>query len=389
MALNREQPGTAEVVIIGGGLVGMSTAYHLSQLGLRDVVVLERAELGSGSTGKNAGGLRHQFSSALNVRLSRESLAMMARMPDELGTSASFKQVGYLFLATREADLAQFRRDVEIQQGFGVPVRLVDAREAAEIVPGLTVDDVLGGTFCPIDGHGDPGAVLQGYASGARRAGVQVLEETPVTAIHIDGGRVAGVSTPRGRIATRRVLIAAGAWSGDVGRLAGLDIPIVPIKRQIFVTGRFPGQPAHPPLTIDFATGFYFHGEGEGLLFGIGEANEQPDPSTDLDWSKLPRLVEHAIHRLPVMEAADVRHGWAGLYEVTPDHNALVGWLDEVDGLAINAGYSGHGFQHSPITGKLTAQLLAGQTPEIDLAELSPARFKLGAAVRGGEARFV
>ncbi len=382
-----EQPTTAEVVIIGGGLVGVSTAYHLTTLGVRDVVVLERGALGSGSTGKNAGGIRQQFSSAINVKLTQATLELLARMPEEFGVDPAFKQVGYLFLATREEELAQFRRDVAIQQGLGVPVRLVDPAEAAELVPGLNVEDVLGGTFCPLDGHGDPSAVLQGFVSHARRQGVRFLEDTPAIAIDVEAGRVTGVRTPRGRIATRRVLIAAGAWSGEVGRLAGVEIPIVGIKRQIFVTGPFPGQPPHPPLTIEFTNGFYFHGEGEGLLMGIGEPDEQPDWTTHVEWERLPRLVERAVHRLPTTVEAAIRHGWAGLYEVSPDHNPLIGWLPEVEGLAVNAGYSGHGFQHAPITGKLTAELLVGQAPSIDIIEFAPDRFRHGRAAP--EALFV
>jgi len=370
--------------------MGASVAYHLTRLGITDVVLIEReAQLGAGSTGLNAGGVRHQFSTEQNIRLSIESIEALERFEEELGASIDLHQDGYLFLLSREADVEMFRSSVDLQRRLNVLVEWLTPGEAARLAPGLSVDGVLSATYCARDGIADPNGVTTGFARAARAAGVEIVRGTEVTGVNIARGRVAGVRTTSGPINAKVVVNAAGAWAGQVGLMAGLDVPVTPLRRHIFMA-----QPAHGTtwddaphrgkvpatriLVIDFATSFYFHREGGRLLFGMGDPAEEPGFDTTVRWDFLPEVVEAGVARLPALADAAVSHAWAGLYEMTPDAMPIIGPAAGCDGFYVIAGFSGHGFQHSPAAGRVLADLIAGRDPGLDLSPFAWDRFTAG-----------
>jgi sarcosine oxidase subunit beta len=367
----------ADVVIVGAGAIGASIAHHVARRGARDVLVIEREAVGAGSTGRSVGGIRHQFSTEVNVRLSLLSVQAFLRFRDELGMDPAFRQVGYLFLLTTAEDLEAFRANVAMQRRLGVAVRLIEPEEAREIVPQLNVDDVLGATFCSTDGYGDPHSVCLGYAERARELGVRFWVGAEVTSIEQQGGRVTAVQTSRGRVETRLVVDAAGPWAAEVARLAGVALPIQPYRRQVFITEPFPDIPRELPMVVDFAPSFYFRREGPAVLLGLTDKEEPPSFNTGLDWGFLEQVVAHAMHRVPVLERARAARGWAGLYDTTPDNNPILGRVPELEGFLVAAGFSGHGFMHSPATGRLMAELiLDGAAHSVDISPLGISRFE-------------
>ena len=377
---------TADAVIIGGGCMGASVAYHLTRRGVTDVVLIEREKLlATGSTGKNAGGVRHQFSNAANIRLSIESVRLLNHFEEEVGYAVDFHQHGYLFLLSTPASVETFRRNVALQRSLGIDVDWLEASEAARLAPGLGVDGVLAATFCGRDGVADPNGVTMGFAKAAQAAGASIERATEATAITVEHGRITAVETSRGRIATPVVVNAAGPHARGVGRLAGVDVPIDPIRRHIFIAQSGEAGWRVPPnriLVIDFDTTFYFHREGAGILFGMGERNETPTFDTTVQWDFLPQVIDVAVKRLPALAAASISHAWAGLYEMSPDGNPLIGPAPGVQGFFLINGFSGHGFQHSPAAGRILADLIVGRDPGVDVAPFSAARFS-GDAVAG------
>jgi len=375
---------TADVVIIGGGCMGASVAYHLARRGVTDVVLVEReAQLGAGSTGRNAGGVRHQFSHEANIRLSIESIGLLERFEAEVGAAIDFHQHGYLFLLSELASVDAFARDVELQQALGVDVEWLTPEAAARLAPGLRVGGVRAATFCARDGITDPDGVTQGFAKAARAAGAEIARGTEVTGIAVERGRVTGVETTRGRVAAPVAVIAAGPWAGVVGAMAGVRVPIEPLRRHIFIAaapagGWAGGAPDTRIMVIDFETTFYFHREGAGVLFGMGDPGERPGFDTSVQWDLLERLTPVAARRLPALADAPISHAWAGLYEMTPDAMPIVGPVPEVEGLYVIAGFSGHGFQHSPATGRILADVIAGRDPGFDLGPFAADRFGRG-----------
>ncbi|MBI3491118.1 MAG: FAD-binding oxidoreductase [Acidobacteria bacterium] len=386
----------ADVVIIGGGCMGASVAYHLTRRGVTDVVLLEREHLlGTGSTGRNAGGVRHQFSNAANIRLSIESIALFERFSDEVGQPIDFHQDGYLFLLSTDSSVDAFRRNVALQRSLGVDVEWLDAAAATALAPGLQADGVIGATFCRRDGIADPNGVTMGFAKAAQAAGATIERDTEVTGIRVIGDRVTGVDTSKGAIDAPIVVNAAGPYAKHVGRMAGVDVPVDPYRRHIFIA-RAPAPastttpwrvPASRIMVIDFETTFYFHREGAGLLFGMGDRNETSTFDTTVQWDFLPQVIEVAVKRLPALADASVSHAWAGLYEVTPDANPIIGAAAGVDGFFLINGFSGHGFQHSPAAGRVLADLIVGRDPKFDLTAFAHARFAAGTVA--GERYFV
>lgn len=375
---------SADVVIIGGGCMGVSTAYHLTRNGLCNVVLLEREPmLGMGSTGRNAGGVRHQFSSEANVKLSIESIRLFERFTEEVGHEIDFYQDGYLFLLSTEKALSDFRRSVEMQRRLGVEVELLTPDEAQRLAPGLEVDGVIGATFCARDGIADPNGVTTGFAKAAQAAGVEIRRSTEVTAIRTEAGRVAAVETTHGAISTRTVVNAAGPYARDVGRMAGVEVPVSPYRRHIFITEPIaPGSsvPASRIMVIDFETTFYFHREGGGVLFGMSDPDEPSSYNSMVSWEFLERITPTAIKRLPALADAGIAHAWAGLYEMSPDAMPIIGLAQAVEGFFIVAGFSGHGFQHSPAAGRLLAEIIiSGSARDFDTTPFSPDRFSRGA----------
>lgn len=367
--------------------MGASVAWHLARRGMTNVVLIEREpQLAAGSTGKNAGGVRHQFSHPANIALSIESIAMMARFEEVVGTPIDFHQDGYLFLLSKAAHVATFLKNVQLQRSHGVDVQWLSPQEAQALAPGLDVTGVKGATYCAADGVADPNGVTVGFAKGAQAQGVEVVRETEVTGIRLATHRVAEVQTSRGTIATPLVINAAGPWAKSIGRLCGVDVPVEPERRHIFIAsppgggswdeGANAGRvPANKLLVIDFDTSFYFHREGGGLLFGMGDPDEKPGFDITVRWDFLPTVIEVAMQRLPALADAAVSHAWAGLYEMTPDHNPIIGPSGDVDGFYTIAGFSGHGFQHAPAAGRILADVITGRDPRFDLAPFALDRF--------------
>ncbi|TMD35915.1 MAG: FAD-binding oxidoreductase [Chloroflexi bacterium] len=372
---------SADVVIAGGGIMGCALAYQLAKRDV-DVILLERETLGSQSTGRCAGGVRQQFSMPANVKLQRLSVRLFEDFEAETGHPADFRQLGYLFVLTLPQQVEDFRHNMEMWHGLGLTeARWVDATEAARMVPVLNVDDVLGCTYCPTDGIASPADVTSGYASAARRRGARLKEGVEVVGIDVGGGRVQGVRTSAGDIATRVVFNCAGAWSASIGRMAGLEIPVLPYRRHIAVTGTFPGVPRSNPMTVDFQTSLYFHPEGDGVLIGMSDRTEPPGFATDVNWEFLEKMFEQAALRAPALASAGIKTAWAGLYESTPDHQAILGPVPELEGFWCAAGFSGHGFMQAPAAALLLAQLLLDHESEIDISPFAFTRFAKGSLV--------
>jgi sarcosine oxidase subunit beta len=372
---------SADVVIAGGGISGCALAYQLAKRKV-DVVLLERETLGSQSTGKCAGGVRQQFSTEANVRVQRMSVKMLQSFEQETGHPADFRQIGYLFVFTQPQQVEDFRHNMDMWHRVGLTeARWVDAAEAADMVPVLNVDDVLGCTFCPTDGIASPADVTIGYATAARRHGARLKEGIEVTSIDVSSGRVQGVRTSAGDIATRLVINCAGPWAASIGRMAGLEIPVLPYRRHIAVTSAFPAVPRNMPMTVDFQTSCYFHPEGDGVLIGMSDRAEPPGFVTDVNWDFMEKMFEQAARRAPALAGAGMKTAWAGLYESTPDHQAILGPVSEVEGFWCAAGFSGHGFMQAPAASLLLTQLLLDKKSEIDISSFAFERFARGSLV--------
>jgi sarcosine oxidase subunit beta len=378
-----ELPRTAEVVVVGGGVMGASAAYHLARRGQTGVVLLERNPFfGQEATGRCAGGVRYQFATEINIRLSLASLPMLERFQDELGQAVDYRACGYLFVLTREPDVLAFQKNLELQRRLGVGTQWLSGDELRGRLPMMCFDDALGATYNPKDGLVDPNSVVMGYVSAAARLGAKTLTEVELTGVQLRGDRVVGVETSRGTIATNTIINAAGPWAAQVGQLAGVDLPIVPLRRQIFTTTALPSIPSDFPFVIDFAQSLYFHREGNGLLIGMSNPNEQPGFDQRVDEAFELVNLEAAMARLPAVESAGMASHWAGLYEVTPDAHPIFG-RTPVEGFHVVAGFSGHGFMHGPIAGKLMSELiLDGAFRSVDVSMLDLERFSEGRLIR-------
>jgi sarcosine oxidase subunit beta len=374
---------TADVVIIGGGIIGASIAYHLTEAGCRDVLVVEReAHQGKGSTGKSMGGVRAQFATPVNILMSLYSINFFARFEEATGYPADYRPHGYLFVATSGRHLDYLKANRERQMSLGLNgVVLVSREEIVEIVPQLRSDDIIGGTFCPTDGFVDPHSVMMGFMLRARERGARLWLSTEITGVEVEHGEVTGVLTSRGRVGTRAVVNAAGAWAADVARMAGCELPVKPLRRQLVPTEPFDKLPARFPMVIDMSTGFHFRREGRGILLAWNDPEETTGFKTDFDLSFIEKILVRAAGRVPCLAEAEVnpRRAWAGLYEMTPDHHAIIGAAPGVRGLFLANGFSGHGVMHSPATGRLISELiLHGETRLLDARPLRPERFSEG-----------
>jgi sarcosine oxidase, subunit beta len=357
----------AAVVIVGGGVIGTSIAFHLGEAGVDDVLLLEGAELGSGSTAKGAGGVRGVFSDELNVRIGLRSLEAWAAFAERPGWEIDFQQVGYLFLLSSDTEAKEFERSVEMQNRVGLPSRMVSVDEAHELSPLAGLDGVLSAAFCPLAGHATPADAVQGYAAAARAHNVRIKTHTKVTAL-----RQGAVLSEAGSVETECMVCAAGPWSREVGAMAGVELDVRPEKRRIGYTGpiaELAAAEAQPvPMTIDFATGFYFHREGPGLLFGTNDVCDTQD-----EW--LERAEPVLRRRAPILLDAPIAGGWWGDYEMTPDHNALIGETEAAPGRFLYAtGFSGHGFQQAPAVGEIVRDLYLGREPFVDISPLAAGR---------------
>lgn len=382
-------PATAEVVVIGAGVMGAAIAYHLAQRGISDVVLVERDIPGAGSTSKAAGGVRCQFSDEVNIALAVRSLEVLRNFEQDFGVAIDLVTNGYLFLLDSAEAVDAFAANVALQQRMGLDSRMLTVDEAKERSPYISTEGLVAAAFNPGDGHCTPEAVVAGYIRAARDLGVTVLKSCEVTGIETSGGAdapgadgmasgsrtITAVVTTRGTIGCSRVVCAAGAWSGLIGDMAGVDLPVTPLRREIMVSEPVGFDTTGMPFTIDFSTGFYFHPEGPGLLFGCpDETDEQTfGEKRDPDW--LGYLSELIDRRAPGLADVQVKHGWAGLYEMTPDHNALIGAAHELEGFFYACGFSGHGFLMGPAVGEVVADLVVGRAPFVDISPLDKRRF--------------
>ncbi|HEX2785030.1 MAG TPA: FAD-binding oxidoreductase [Ilumatobacteraceae bacterium] len=375
MALDRSLPDRAEVVIIGGGVMGTSAAFHLAEAGVTDVLLLEADQLSCGSTSKSAGGVRLQFSDEINIALALRSMDAFERFAERPGADIGLRQVGYLFLLTDPNDVVLFEQNTALQNSMGVPSRMLSAAEAGRLSTLANVDDVLAASVCMRDGHATPDAVVLGYAAAARALGVEIVNRCPVIGIDVDGGEITGVRTATGTVSTSTVICVAGAWSPGIAAMVGVDLPVQPVARPIWFTEPMPNRPENLPMTIDFATGFYFHSEGPGLLFGMADTNQPPgfDAPMRPDWLEV--VSDVVAHRAPALLEVGIAGGWHGYYETTPDHNALIGESATVSRFIYATGFSGHGFLLGPAVGEVLRDLILGHTPPVDVSGFDVERF--------------
>jgi sarcosine oxidase, subunit beta len=369
-------PTASDVVIVGGGVMGASAAFHLAEAGV-DVVLLERGELSGGSTSKAAGGVRANFSDELNIMLGKRSLDLFADFPQRPGQEIDLHRSGYLFVLTRPEDVELFTASVALQNSLGVESRMVDVEEACRLSPLLDPQGVLAAAWSPQDGHCTPESVVLGYATGARRLGATVRTGVTVTRISSSGGEITSVQTTDGDVATGCVIDCAGAWSPEIAAYVGVDLPVTPYKRELLITEPL-AERFDTAFTIDYATSLYWHREGPGILTGFSRKDAEPgfDIGRDADFPE--RLAELAEHRAPGLLDLGVRSGWAGLYEVTPDHNALLGESHTVARFLYATGFSGHGFLQGPAVGEILRDLYLGRDPFIDVSPLDVERFASG-----------
>jgi len=365
-----------DAIIVGGGIAGLAIAFNLAKHSYGDILVLEKELfVGSGATSKAAGGIRAQFTSKVNIEVSMKSIEIFEKFEEITGEPALYDQVGYTFLLTQEPTLEPYLKAFELQKSLGLDVRLLTPEELKELAPPVRVDDVIKATFCPRDGLGDPHEFAQGYFRAAKRMGVDFLTEYEVTGIDVSGGKITGVKTSKGDFSTPLVINTAGPYAKLIGAMAGIDVPIEPYRRQIVTTGQLDFIPATMPMVVDVSSGLYCHKESKGLLMGWADPDVKPgfDESQDPDYND--NILMKALDRIPQLETAEVANSWAGLYETTPDHHAIIGFADGIEGFFIAAGFSGHGFMHAPGAGIVAAEVITGQTPSIDISRLALNRF--------------
>lgn len=375
-------PATADIVIVGGGVMGASTAFHLAQRGTKNVVLLEREQFfGAGATGRCAGGIRHQFATAINIELSKVSLRMLDDFEAVTGRPALVRKCGYMFVLTRAADVARFEQTIALQRSLGIQTEWLDGAQVQRRLPACRFADALGGTFFKEDGLADPNSVVMGYIDAARRLGATCHSGVSVTGMVSAGGRISAVHTNAGAISTPIVINTCGPWSAALAQMAELALPVVPVRRQWLTTTALPDLPPDFPFVVDFSQSLYFHREGGGVLTGMSDPLQAAgiDQSVDPAWELT--HMDRACARLPALEEAGVVSRLAGLYEVTPDAHPIIG-ATPVPGFYVLAGFSGHGFMHGPVCGLLLAELLVdGAAHSIDISALDYARFAEGRAI--------
>ena len=364
------------MVIIGGGIMGVCTAYYLTKRGCKDIVILEKELLAQASTGLSLGGIRQQFSHPANIRLSQESVRVFECFQEEFGVDIRFRQVGYLFLAQKASTWRDFLAAARMQRDYDVLVEILSPEEIKNRWPYLYFSDVKGGTFGPRDGYADPYLTAMGFANTARRLGVRIEEKTEVTGIDIGRGKIQGVETAKGHLSAPIVVNVTGAWGGQVAGLAGYNLPVKPYRRQVFMTKAFDAIPKPVPMIIDMDVSFYFRGEEPGIIVGMSDPDESSSFNTHVDRDFLERIIEAAIHRAPIMEKAAILRGWGGLYAMTPDQNPIIGAMSGTEGFFSAVGFSGHGFQHGPAVGRILSDLICDGKTSFDLKPFAPERFK-------------
>jgi len=376
---------TTEVAIIGGGIVGSSVAYHLVAGGCKNVVVIERETAqGKGSTGKSMGGVRAQFSTPVNIQMSLYSIPFYASFEERLGYPCDYRAQGYLFCATNDRQMNYLRTNFEKQVGLGLKnVRMVSGDEIRSLYPQLRADDIVGGSFCSTDGFVDPYSAMIGFMTWASDHGATLWKNAAVTGIARQDGAFE-ITTTRESIATRTIVNCAGPWATEIARMAGIDLPVEPLRRMLVPTEPFDQFPHTAPMIIDMSNGFHFRPESRGFLLAWNDPEETPGYKENFEPSFIEKILLRAADRVPVFENVEVnpKRAWAGLYEMTPDHHPILGESPEVPGFFFANGFSGHGVMHAPATGKVLSDLiLTGKTDLIDSSLLNFSRFAEGRTI--------
>ncbi|HUV31508.1 MAG TPA: FAD-binding oxidoreductase [Acidobacteriota bacterium] len=373
---------TADVVIVGGGIIGTTVAFYLARENVGQITLVEREMfLGACSTSKAAGGVRAQFNSKINIEMSMLSEKLFKRFKEDTGSDALYKQVGYMFVLSDDKDIEMHKQGYELQRSLGLDVHLVKPEDIHQYAPHVRTDDIKLATFCGDDGLADPHEFLSGYERAIRRLGVAIELETEVTGIEVTAGAISGVKTVKGDIATPLVINCTGAYSARIGRMVGADVEVKPYRRQIVTTGELDFLRPDIPMVVDVKTGLYCHKESKGLLLGWADKSVPPGFDISIDPDYTDRILELALERMPQLETAEMANEWAGLYETTPDHRAIIGWEPSVKGMFHVTGFSGHGLMHAPAAGLVTSEITAGKEPSVDIKSLSPDRFRLGELV--------
>jgi sarcosine oxidase subunit beta len=367
-----------DAVVVGGGIAGVSVAYHLAERGLKDVVLLEKEPLlGTGSSAASAGVIYHHFPEKVNQRLSRASMRALNEFETKFDAKIEFRRSGCVQTASTSEDLAMLRAMHDGALDLGVESHLLSPAQLAEIVPGLTTDDLQGAIYTPDDGYFDPHGVIQGYAAEARRLGVRFLTGTPAIGVIVRSGRIEGVKTPAERISTGVVVDSAGPLAAQVARMAGLPLPITTVKRQIFISAPTDIVRSDAPFYFDRTPPFYFRPESGGLLMSIAEMDQCSPRDLKLDWTSAGVLAQRATRRMPALESLRLMRGWAGLRSMTPDRAAILGPVPEPAGFHLAVGFSGHGVMHSPMTGSIVAAMILDPSiTSFDDIDLAPLRFE-------------
>jgi sarcosine oxidase subunit beta len=373
---------TAEAVIIGGGIVGVAVAFNLAREKYGQIVLVEKEPLlGAGATSKAAGGIRAQFSTRVNIEMSILAEKILCNFEEETGSEALFDQVGYMFLLQDESDIEQFKTTHELQKSLGLKVELLKPQEIGQYAPHVRTDDVKLATFCRDDGLGDPHEFLTGYERAARRIGVDFEFDAEVTKIDVSHGKITGLKTTTGSISCPLVINCAGPHAKLIGQMVGAKVPVEPIRRQIVTTGELDWVKPFFPMVVDVKSGLYFHKESRGMLLGWADGSVKPSFDISIDPDYTDAILEKALYRIPQLEEAEIANQWAGLYETTPDHHAIIGWEPSLSGMFHVTGFSGHGFMQAPAAGLVAAEILTGKKPSVDISSLSPERFAAGVIV--------
>ncbi len=370
---------TADVVVIGGGVIGCSTAYNLAKLGAGKVVVLEKNYLASGATGRCGAGMRMQWGTETNCLLSRESVKMLSHLPEILNVNVDieFTQNGYLMPAYSEKMAEQFKKNLVLQNSLAIPARWVTPEESLEIVPFLNTKGMFGATYCAEDGHCNPFKVTEAYAQAAQNLDVEIYTDTEVQGIVTKNGKIISVRTNQGTIQTDTVVNAAGGYAKTVGRMVGVELPIFPERHEILVTE--PVEPTMEPMVMSFYHNLYCQQSPHGsFIMGIGHPNEPESYNIKSSWQFLRDMAERLVEILPPLAGLNVVRQWAGLYDMCPDRTPILGSSPALDRFFTAAGFSGHGFMISPITGQLMAEMVVGKPTAFPIQMFDAGRFDRG-----------
>lgn len=367
----------ADIVIIGGGVVGCSIAYNLAKLGAKNIILLEKNTLASGATGRCGAGIRQQFGTKMNCILARESIKIFENLSQELEYDIELNQGGYLILAYTEKEVNQFKKNIALEQSLNIKARLITVEEAKEIVPPLNTEGILAATFCPTDGHANPFKTNFAYAEAAERLGVKIYTFTEVKEIETENHKIVAVNTDKGKVLTPMVVNAAGGYSGIIGKMVGVDLPVYSQRHQILITE--PLDPLFRPMLMSFSRNFYCQQTPHGsIIMGFGDPNERKDGNIGSSWQFAQEMAQKMTAVLPLLKEVSMVRQWAGLYNMSPDAQPILGEHPQIEGFYMAIGFSGHGFMLAPITSKLIAELILKERTSLPIDELDIGRFERG-----------